>query len=266
VREWADATWGVVRRDAIVFATYRTQVLTMIVGTLFQLTIFYYIAQLLHARTFATSTAYFAFVVVGMAIMQSLVTTLGLTPAQVRQELVAGTMERFLVSPFGAGNGIVAMMVFPTLWSLLMGTIMLALAALVFGLPLVATAPLAVPVALLGALSFMPFTLAVVAVVVVFKQATAGTQFLISGIAIVGGLYFPSALLPGWIRWTRQVQPFSPAADLLRHLLVGSPLQQSVAVDLAKLVGFGLILFPLALLALRRAIRFGQRRGTIIEY
>jgi ABC-type multidrug transport system permease subunit len=266
VREWADATWGVVRRDAIVFLTYRSQVLTMIVGTLFQLTIFYFIAQLLHARTFATSTAYFAFVVVGMAIMQSLVTTLGLTPAQVRQELVAGTMERFLVSPFGAGSGIVAMMVFPTLWSLVMGTILLALAAVVFGLPLVATAPLAIPIALLGSLAFMPFTLALVAVVVVFKQATAGTQFLISGIAIVGGLYFPSGLLPGWLRWTSQAQPFTPAADLLRHLLVGSALRASLAADLGKLIGFGIVLFPLALLALRRAIRFGQRRGTIIEY
>jgi len=263
---WADATRGVIRRDAIVFVSYRAQMLTQILGMLFQLTIFYFIAKLLHAKTFGSPEAYFAFVVVGLAIMQTLVTTLGLTPARVRQELVAGTMERFIVSPFGATNGVVAMMIFPILSALLTATIMLVLAAAVFGLPISATAPLAIPVAVIGSISFMPFALALVAVVIAFKQAAAGTQFVVSGIAIVGGLYFPIALLPGWIRWTSNVQPFTPAADALRHLLVGTPLQHSIAVDLLKVIIFGIVLFPVALALIRRSLLFGQRRGTIIEY
>jgi ABC-2 type transport system permease protein len=263
---WLDAAWGVVRRDAIIFMTYRTQAISQILSMVFQLTTFYFISRLLRAQGFGKPSDYFAFVVVGLAIMQVLISTLGLAPGQVRQELVAGTMERFIVSPFGPKGGIVAMMIFPILSALVFAVIMLALAALIFGLPIAATAPLAIPVALVGSFAFIPFAIAAVAAVLAFKQATAGTQFVVSGLAIVGGLYFPVSLLPGWLRWTSEVQPLAPAADLLRKLLVGTPLQHPWALDLIKLVGFGVVLFPLALALLRRAMLFGQRRGTIIEY
>ena len=266
MRTWADAAIGVVRRDATIFFTYRAQVITQVLGMLFQLTIFYFISKLLRSPRFSSPEAYFAFVVVGLAIVQTLIITLGLTPGQVRQELVAGTMERFIVSAFGATNGIASMMVFPIISGLATGAVMLGIAALVFGLPLAATAPLAIPVAVLGSIAFMPFGLALVGVVVMFKQATAGTQFVTSGIAIVGGLLFPLALLPSWIRWAGNVQPFTPAADLLRHLLVNAPLQQSIAVDLLKIIGFAVVLFPVALVFVARAVRFAQRRGTIFEY
>ena len=88
------------------------------------------------------------------------------------------------------------MMFFPIVSALFASSAMLALASAVFSLPLSATAPLAVPLALLGAMAFIPFALALVAAVIVFKQAASGTQFVVSGIAIVGGLYFPVALLP----------------------------------------------------------------------
>ena len=126
MRSWLDAAIGVVRRDAVIFLTYRTQVMTQMLGMLFQLTIFYFISKLLQSNEFGSPEAYFAFVVVGLAIVQALIITLGLTPAQVRQELVAGTMERFIVSAFGATNGIVSMMVFPIISALVIGAIMLA--------------------------------------------------------------------------------------------------------------------------------------------
>jgi ABC-2 type transport system permease protein len=263
---WCAAAWGIVRRDAILFFSYRTQAVTQILSLLFSLTLFHFIAQLLHTNTVGRSQSYFAFVVIGLVIMQSLVTTLGVIPTTVRQELVAGTLERFLVSSFGALSGIVAMMLFPTIAAFFTGIIMLVLANLVFGLHLAATAPLAIPVALLGSLAFAPLTLLLVATVVVIKQAAVGTQFVIAGISIVGGLYFPVALLPGWLHWASEIQPFTPAADVLRHLLVGSPSQYPIAVDLTKMAAFALVLLPLSLWVMRRAIAYAQRRGTIIEY
>jgi ABC-2 type transport system permease protein len=158
------------------------------------------------------------------------------------------------------------MLFFPVIMGLIMATIMLGLAAAIFGLRLSDTAPLAIPVALLGSIAFMPFALLMVTFVVAFKQVAAGASFVSGGIGIVGGLYFPPSLLPGWIRWASYVQPFTPAVDILRHLLVGSTLQHSAATDLLKLVGFAAVLFPPAIYALRRSILFGQRRGTIFEY
>lgn len=261
-----DAARGVMRRDMAVFLTYRTQLVTQVLAVLFQLTIFYFISRLLHAKTFASSEAYFAYVVVGLGISQVLVVTMGAAPTRVRQELVAGTMERFMVSSFGAVRGVMSMLLFPICLGLTIATIMFILAAAIFGLHLVGTAPLALPAAMLGSLAFTPFALILVAFVVAFKQLAAGASFVSSLVALVGGLYFPVALLPHWIRWASSVQPFTPAADLLRHLLVNTKLQYSVPVDLLKLFGFAAVLFPIGIFLLHRAIIFGQRRGTIFEY
>lgn len=258
--------WGIMHRDAILFFSYRTQVVSQFLGPLFTITLFYYISHLLTDKTIHSPGGYFGFVIVGLVIVQILTISLGVMPVTVRQELVSGTIERFLVSAHGPVNGILGTMLFPLINAMLTGVLMLGLATIIFGLPLAATALLAVPVSLLGMLAFLPFAFILVAMVMAFKQITSATQFIIAGIAIVGGLYFPIAVLPDWIRWASEVQPFTPATDLLRHLLVDTPLAHSAAVDLLKLVGFIVVLLPAGFALLRIAIRYGQRSGTVAEY
>jgi ABC-2 type transport system permease protein len=265
-RLWCDAMWGIVRRDAILFVSYRSQLIAQFVGPLFSITLFYYISHIVTAKTIHSPGGYFGFVIVGLVIVQILTISLGVMPVTVRQELVSGTIERFLVSAHGPINGILGTMLFPLINALLSGALMLTLAAIIFGLPLATTAVLAVPVALLGTLAFMPFAFFLVALVMAFKQASSATQFIVSGVAIVGGLYFPTTVLPGWIRWASDVQPFTPATDLLRHLLVNTPLTHPAGVELLKLAGFAAVLLPAGVALLRASIRYGQRSGTIAEY
>ncbi len=266
IRPWCDAMWGIIRRDAILFVSYRAQLLAQFVGPLFSITIFYYISHIVTARSIHSPGGYFGFVIVGLVIVQILTISMGVMPVTVRQELVSGTIERFLVSAHGPINGILGTMLFPLINALLSGVLMLTLAAVIFGLPLATTAVLAIPVALLGTLAFMPFAFFLVSLVMAFKQASSATQFIVAGVAIVGGLYFPISLLPGWIRWASDVQPFTPATDLLRHLLINTPLIHPAGIELLKLVGFSAVLLPAGVMLLRASIRYGQRSGTIAEY
>jgi ABC-2 type transport system permease protein len=266
MRPWLEAMWGIMRRDAILFVSYRTQLVAQFLGPLFTITLFYYISHLLTAKSIHSPGGYFGFVIIGLVIVQILTISLGIMPVTVRQELVSGTIERFLVSAHGPVNGILGTMLFPLVNAMLTGALMLGLATVFFGLPLASTAALAIPVSLLGMLAFMPLAFVLVALVLAFKQVSSATQFIIAGVAIVGGLYFPIAVLPEWIRWASEVQPFTPAADLLRHLLVNAPLAHSAGVDLLKLVGFIILLLPAGFALLRVAIRYGQRTGTIAEY
>lgn len=266
MRLWLDAMLAIMRRDAILFVSYRAQFVSQFLTPLFSLAIFYYISKLFTPSSVDSPGGYFGFVVIGLVIVQILTISIGVMPVTVRQELVSGTIERFLVSAHGPVNGILGAMLFPMVNALFSGTLMLVLATLFFGLPLSATAGLAIPVALLGTLAFMPFALFLVGMVMAFKQVSSASSFIVTGVAIIGGLYFPIALLPDWIEWTSEVQPFTPATDLLRHLLVGTPLEHPAEIELLKLVLFALILLPVSLYCLRRAIRYGQRTGTVAEY
>jgi ABC-2 type transport system permease protein len=89
---------------------------------------------------------------------------------------------------------------------------------------------------------------------------------VLAGISIVSGAYFPPEVLPGWLSWTYDVQPFSPSIELTRHVLIGQDMSQPVGLALAKLAGSAVVLLPLALWVLAAALSRARRRGTLLEY
>jgi len=256
---------AIFRRDLRIFLSYRSRVYSQAISTVASLAVFYYLSQLLSVDTFSSSSSYFGFVVVGLVILAVVQSTLVLA-GSVRSELVAGTFERVLLSPFGAVRGAISMMIFPSVHAVAMGTWTLLIAAVLFGVDLSwATVPLAIPVGIVAALSFSAVALLVAALVIVFKQAP-GIGMLIVGITFISGLYFPTDLLPAWIQWATAIQPFTPAVELLRHLLIGLPMTGSPWVSLVKLLAFTAVLLPLGTWILAQGVEFGQRRGTIVEY
>ena len=260
------AATAIFRRDLAVFTSYRMRPLTTLFSTLVSLTLFYYVSRLVSSPRVGSPDDYYAFVVVGIAVFALLTSTLSLPIATLRAELIAGTFERIVLSPFGPVRSIASMMLFPLALAFVTTAVGIAYAALIFGMDLAGPqAVLAVPVGVLGALAFAPFGLLMTAAVVQFKQTNAGATFVLTGVTLLAGVYFPVSLLPDWIGWASEVQPFTPAVDLLRHLLVDTPLRNSLAEDLIKLVAFPAVMLPLALHVLMRAVRHGRRRGTIIE-
>jgi ABC-2 type transport system permease protein len=106
----------------------------------------------------------------------------------------------------------------------------------------------------------------VCAAVFAFKQAGSAAAFVATCLSLLAGAFFPVTLLPDWLEWMSEVQPLTPTLDLLRRVLVGNPLDSSAWVDVLKLMGFAVVLLPVAVMVLRRSIASSQRRGTITEY
>jgi ABC-2 type transport system permease protein len=263
----ASAAGAICKRDLLVLLSYRSRAFTIVFATGFSLTLFYYVSRLVSSPRIGSPDDYYAFVVVGLVIFGLLSSTLSTPVTTLRAELQAGTFERMVVSPFGAVRSIASLLLFPLIQAGVLAVLSLAFAALVFGLDLRwSTAALVVPIGALGAAAFAPFGLLMSAAGVLFKQTNAGATFIITGITLLAGVYFPVELLPGWIRWASEVQPFTPAVDLLRNVLVGTPLRNAAWVDLTKLAGFAAVLLPLSFVVLRAAVARSRRIGTIIEY
>lgn len=264
-REYGAAVGATIRRDWLVFTSYRMRLASQLLGLLFSLTMFYFISRLVRVNAVGLSNHYYAFAVIGIVIMSVL--TASLTASQlVRAELMQGNFERVMVSPLGPIGGIVAVMAFPILYAVALAAVMLGLAAGIFGIPIDGTGvPLSLVVAGLGTAAFAGIGLLFVSMLLAFKSSLGATG-VIAGLSLLGGAYFPVALFPGWIRWVSDVQPFTPTVDLLRHLLIGTPALQPEWLELMKLGGFTAVLVPLALSTLRLAIRASRRRGTILEY
>jgi len=258
---------AVLKRDLLVARSYRTRFVTGMLGGLATVTIFYYISRLVRVGQSFTPAEYFAFVTIGIVIFQVLTATLTAPFTALRQELVAGTFERMLLAPGGAVTSIVSLIIFPVLYALLGVAVTLSFAVIVFGIDLQwSTVPLALPLAALSVVAFAPFGVLLQASVVVGKKAPPGVNYVVMGLTLIGGLYFPVSLLPGWIQWASEVQPLTPAVDLLRWALAGQALADPAWLDVTRLVGFAAVVLPLSAVTLSAALRLSRRRGTILEY
>ena len=267
VRANVAAAFAVVRRDLQLFLSYRLRFVAQVFSTVLAVIMFYYVSRLVSVRQFPSHDDYFAFVVVGLAMMELLTATLHTVPTTLRSELVSGTFERMVVSPYGPLGGIVALSLFPMILAIVMATITIVVASALFGLSLHwSTVPLVLPVVLLGMLAFLPLALLLASAVLIVKQVGSIAAFLISGLALAGGSFFPVSVLPSAVRWISDVQPLTPALELTRHELVGAALAGSAWLPAEKLTGFAVVLLPLSILAISSAIRICLARGTLIEY
>jgi ABC-2 type transport system permease protein len=263
--QYLGAVWATVRRDAAIFVSYRLRIISQVAGMLLSMATFYYVAKLIRPGAVGPRDQYFAFAMLGILVTSIL--TSALTTAQiVRMELMAGNFERVLVSPMGPIWGVVAIAAFPVGYAIVFASAMLGIASAVFGIPLHVGGLLpGLGVALLGAASLAAIGLLFVAGLLAFKSAM-GATWVIAGLSLLGGAYFPVRLFPAWIAWASEVQPFTPTVGLLRHLLVGTPTREAVWLELLKLAGFTAVLIPVALVTLAAAVRVSRRRGTILEY
>lgn len=260
------ASAAIVRRDALLFVSYRLRFLAQGLAVLFTTVLFYYVSRLVQVEPFDPD-GYFGFVVAGLVTLELLTATLATMPAAVRSELVAGTFERVAVSPLGPRPAVVAMTIFPVLLSLCTGAATLLTATLLFGLDLDWPRALAAPaVAVLVACAFAPLAVAIAAAVLLFKQAGSAATFAVTGLSLASGAFFPVDLLPGWIRWIAETQPLTPSLELLRHVLLGSDIDGGPWLAVLKLVLFAAVLMPLALVLLDASVARCRRRGTLTEY
>jgi ABC-2 type transport system permease protein len=258
---------AVMERDLRIFRSYRLRPISLIIGPITTVTLFYYISRLVTVKAIGASDGYFAYVVVGVVALEILTSTIATAPVTLRQELVAGTFERLVLSPLGGIRGVLAMMLFPFVQALVVATVTLLFSAVAFGMPIAwPDVLLAAPASVLGALTFAPFGVLVAASILIVKQALAGVSVLLTAMSIVAGVYFPVRLLPDWIEWLSNVQPLTPALELLRHLILDTPSAHSPLLDVVKLLAWAAVLLPVSLWALAGAIGYSRRRGTIIEY
>ncbi len=261
------AVLGVVLRDAALFLSYRGRFLSQTLAVLFSVALFYYLSRLIRTPVFPTPGAYFAYVVAGLVTVELLTGTLAAMPQAVRAELLAGTFERLAVSPLGPRAAVLAMCIFPVILAAAIAGVTVLVAALVFGLDVrMRTLPLVVPAAILCTLAFLPLSLLVASTVLLFKQAGSAATFLVTGLALTSGAFFPRALLPSYLGWVAQVQPLTPALGLMRELIVGIEAPVPLGYEVLRLAVFATVMLPVSFVVLERVVRRCRRQGTLTEY
>jgi len=104
------------------------------------------------------------------------------------------------------------------------------------------------------------------ALVVSFRTNAAIPQALLVLSTLLGGVYFPTTVLPPVVSPLAEWLPLTPGLRALRQtLLLGYPVS-SVAGDLARLAGLTLACVVAGAMAMRASLQYARRAGSLAQY
>jgi ABC-2 type transport system permease protein len=242
------------------------------VGTiLFKLVTFFFLARLVAGAALPQlepyGGQYFPFVVLGLALASFQAVALSAVSGNILVGMYTGTLEAMLVTPTSLATIVFSSMLYQFCSALLEILLYLAFGFWFFGLALgQANLPATALALLLTLLAHLPLGILAAAFILLFKQGDPMTSILGSLSALLGGVYFPLAILPEWVRLVSRCLPFTYALEALRQAVLNGQGVAQLAAPLLILTAFAAVLLPLSLAVFAWAVRQAKRLGTLSQF
>ena len=209
---------------------------------------------------------YFGFVLLGTIMLALISPALTSFAASVSGGLSSGFFEALLVTPTPLPALFAGQTGYSFAWALLR-VALLMVAGQVVGVELQwLRLPEALIIALLIVAAYTGLGLLAAALVVSFRTNAAIPQGLVVLSTVLGGVYFPSSVLPPFVAPIAEWLPITPGLRALRQvLLLGYPLS-SIGSDLLHLVGLAVLCLVAGALAIKSAFAYARRAGSLAQY
>ncbi len=258
------------RRDLAIQLSYRADFTLQTSSVLLTLILFYYVSELVDDGSLGAEAGgqagYFGFVVIGLALLRILSSGLNSFAQRLRNDQTSGTLEAMLASPVRSRTAILFSAAFDLLRATFFASVMILAAIVFFGLRL-DTDPLGVLVALVtlaGSITvFAAVGMVLAAFTVVYKQSSAALQIASTGIGVFSGVYFPLETFPDGVQAVANLIPLTWAVDVTRSALLEGTVETG---RFLLLLGAAVVLLPVALRVVGRAVAKARRQGTLAQY
>lgn len=259
--------WAFFRRDFWIERSYRMASVLRIFGVLFQLVLFFYISRLIGSgaweQTGYPGGDYFSFLLVGLAFSQVFHAAVSSISETLRQEQVSGTWSALWMSPLRSWQIPLAASLAKRIGSLGQLALYFFIGIVFFGarFPNAQVGP-ALIAFLLSLLAFLAFGLLSASYTMVYKRGDP-IHWAFSAVSdVLGGVYFPVALLPGPLVLAAQFLPTIHTMTALRLTLLEGQGFSAIVPQLQALSLFVLLL-PVAFYLYLRSIQKIQQTGSL---
>ncbi len=259
-----------IRRDFLINRSYRIGFLLGIGGAIANTIVFFFLSSAIGvvggpvAQTYGTD--YFGFAIVGIAFTQLVAVGVGTMGGAVRDGQVTGTLELMLIGPTRP----IAVLLSSGLFAHLSAFVSIAVYLLIgvaLGLDL---SKADWPATILGVALLIVACNAIglvgAAVVVLIKQGNP-VNWLITGASFVlGGVLYPTTVLPPVLESIANLLPLTPALQIVRRAMLGGASVGDLLPLFASLVVLTAIYVPIGLAAAAWAIRRARIDGSLAEF
>jgi ABC-2 type transport system permease protein len=241
-------------------------------GIFFSLITFYFLGYLVSGSTVGYLSGYgggnyFPFVLLGLALVGFQGVALTSISSAIQYGMYTGTLEAMLVTPTSLSTIIFSSVLYQFASSLLNILIYLVFGILLFGFSLAKANLLSAAVMLaLSLLAHLPLGIFSASFLLVFKRGNPVSSLVGSFSALLGGVYFPLAVLPGWLQSVSFFLPFTHALEGLRQAVLNGRNLLELSTQVVVLSIFAIVLLPLSLAVFSYAIHQAKRLGTLSQF
>ena len=257
------ATWRAAR-------SYRLRLIMSIAALCVVIVPVYFIAnglqQLMGAKIQGEGSQYFGFVLVGMVVFSLLSAAVTSLPNAISSGISNGSLEALLSTPIRMPELLLGLSAFDLTWTIIRALVVLSCGAILGARFAWINLPMAIAIMLLVVVAYIPFALISAALVLAFRTPGPLPQVILLGSGLLGGVYYPTRVIPSFVRHSADFVPLTYGLRALRAVLLdGAPLR-SVAWDLAMLVSMTAVLFAIGAASLHAALAYVRRAGTLSQY
>jgi len=266
----ARAVLAVTRAQWLTASSYRVGMIVSLVGTIAAV-----VPTLLVARALQPVMAgaisseghqYFGFLLLGTVTFTFLPIAINTLPSSIESSISNGTLEMVLGTPTAPAVLLSGFMGYSLLWTALRALLLLAAGALLGASFSLAHAPVASGILLLIFVAHVPVGLIAAASVLAFRTTGPLPQIVVVLSTLLGGVYYPTHVIPGWLRPFSDLFPLTYGLRALRRVLMDGATLAQVAPDLTQLMLMTVVLFAVGTLMFSLALRYAMRNGSLGNY
>ena len=262
---------GYLRRDLQQELSYKLSFVMQILGIIPMLMLFILLSRFfgnaVGGQLAAYGGKYFPFVLIGLAVQSYLNNALGTFSERLREAQLTGTFEAALSTTAPLPLHLSGMALYPFALSTFHVLVILGVGSLMGGVHFHwARLPLALVLLLFTAGAFACLGILSASYIVVFKRGDPIGMGVKLASWMLGGVYFPASVLPGWLQRLADLVPMTHCLEGLRRLLIRGDGLAGILRPLGYLSVWILAGLPLAYLAFRTAVAWARRKGSLGQY
>ena len=251
-------------------SSYRMSMAFSLLSLLVMVGPLYFVANALQptmAVTIASqSQQYFAFLLIGATIYTFVAACTSALPNALASAIGRGTLEAFLGTPTNIAILFVGMSAYGIAWALLRAGV-LVVAGVALGVRIHWSAlPNVGLILLLLVLAYGSIGLIGAAFLLRFRTTGPLLSGVLTGSALLGGVYYPTHVIPSWLQDLSRVLPLSYGLKAVRQASLLGESFSIIGHDVIVLALCVVVLLPVGVLAVAFALHYARRTGTLSHY
>jgi ABC-2 type transport system permease protein len=259
-----------VRASFMIAKSYKINLIFSIIALFFTTIPFYFVARALQPTMGKVIQEqggdYFGFIILGLISVSLLTTALTGVYNSVSGSVTSGWLEAQLGTSTSIPVLVVGMAAYDFIWTLVRVSILLVYGRILGVDVHWSGLLLGVPVLFLLCIAYFGLGLVLASMFLAFRTIGPAQSVIVTASTLLGGVYYPTNIIPGWIHSFSIVIPMTYGLRAVRKLVLDGAPFVTVVQDVMTMGAIAAICLAIGALSFRTAFNYSRQRGTLSLY